>query len=200
MTLFVGYVWNKTMQTRRQIQYEILIAAARRPNGFVLPLPSSIGSHRDLAAELLEEMITQQFIVERPILPHEAFWIEPDVGNATVLVVTGLGIRAVAANPTGKTLRRSANGQINATQLPVDPAAPRPPKATSDANPDNKLELILGALRTEAGATIEDLAQLTSWQSKSVRSALSTHVKGRLNLRLQVVPQPGGPNRYKLVS
>ncbi len=186
------------MLPRRRMQLEILGTAAKRSTGFVLPLPASVGDACDEAASLLEEMIAKEFVVERPVLPHEAFWLDPNVECVTVLVITGLGLRALAASPNGNVLRRSPNGNIDPSLLEVEVRHEPGSHRTAATVTESKLDLILTALRSDTGATVAELADLTGWKPKSIRAALASQLKGKMKLDVQVVEQPHFPNRYKL--
>ncbi len=105
------------MFENKRIQREILAQVAARASGFVLPLPVSLEGSSAALAELLQELIDRQYIVERPTLAHEAFWLDESEPAATVLVITGLGLRALASDIGQSLLRRSRDGSIDADGL-----------------------------------------------------------------------------------
>lgn len=170
-------------QARRVLQREILSAAAARQTGFVLPLPSSAGEHLATAASLLQELIEREFVVERPVFAHEAYWLgEGDPGARSVLVITALGMRAVAANPGAQSMRRAADGAIDARSLPLETtqalARPNGSRQARSA-PRGKLGVLVSQMNTKDGATLGELCRATGWQPRSVRAALSSTLKQR---------------------
>ena len=58
------------------------------------------------------------------------------------------------------------------------PSAPQAPPP----EPASKLEQVIAALRSPAGATVPDLMDLTGWQEKSVRGFLSGALKKKRQL------------------
>jgi hypothetical protein len=59
-----------------------------------------------------------------------------------------------------------------------------------------KSDLILRALRRNAGASIEDLCTLTGWQPHSVRGFLSGTVKRKLGHQIHKHKDARGKTRY----
>jgi hypothetical protein len=185
----------------KTIQRLILAQAAARTTGFALPLPPSISAPPEEVAALLEEMIDLEYLVERPLLPHEKFWLEDCLHSARVLVITGLGQRALAADTASSLLQRFPNGRINSEALPnfekprssLDGGSP-PPRQNA-----GKLQLLIQALENPEGATVAELAKLTSWKENSVRSALAVQVQRRMGLRVDTVRAAFGALRYRIL-
>ena len=74
------------------------------------------------------------------------------------------------------------------------------PTSLTPANqPAGKLGLIVGLLRREEGATIDQLVAATGWQRHSVRGAISGGVKKRLGL-LVGSDNPGGVRIYRIAG
>lgn len=68
----------------------------------------------------------------------------------------------------------------------------------SKAKPESKIELLIARLRRPAGATIEDLAKVTGWQTHSIRGAMA----GALRKKGHSVTSEkvDGVRRYRLVE
>lgn len=181
---FTASTDDQSTELRRTLQRTILANAAQRCTGFVLPLPAIAGEHLALSAEIIEEMIKRQFVVERPVFAHEAYWIDEGNLRKTMLVITGLGQRTLAADPQLQALTRDGHGLIVPQTLPVESevdAGSMPPVQGPLAIglPRGKLGLLVTALASPDGATIAELCSLTGWKSRSVRAAISSSLKQR---------------------
>lgn len=64
----------------------------------------------------------------------------------------------------------------------------------------SKRDTVLKLLRSNKGATIDDLQKATGWQSHSVRGFLSGTVKKRLGLALKSEQGKSGERRYSLAA
>jgi len=73
-------------------------------------------------------------------------------------------------------------------------AAPTPHKQTS------KQDQILGLLRRQDGASIEEIIAATGWQPHSVRGFLSGAVKKRLGIGVVSEKGRGGVRRYHVAA
>lgn len=77
-----------------------------------------------------------------------------------------------ASKPNGKTDGVKAV-QVNSPQTKAPTAADRAPSETKGAPRQSKVAMLVDALSAPEGATIEKLRGVTSWQSHSVRAALT---------------------------
>lgn len=73
-------------------------------------------------------------------------------------------------------------------------------KRTSDKRLASKKEICLGLLGRRSGATIDELAEATGWQSHSVRGFLSGVVRKRLARELTSEKDEKGRRRYRVVG
>ncbi len=77
------------------------------------------------------------------------------------------------------------------------PPQPEPVFDPPPAPPTTKLEAVVRALRTPAGATIPDLVDLTGWQEKSVRGFISGALKKKRSLNV-VSTKADGVRTYRI--
>jgi hypothetical protein len=168
---------SETDRERRfEIARTILQGADGRRSGFALPLPASVATDRQMAAEVLEELLAREYLVERPIFPNEAYWLAEGDPRTTVLVITALGQRALAARPELEALSRSSDGRIMSEELPIEQASEEQrPEIMSP--PRGKLGLVLSAVSRPEGSTLEELQLITGWKQPSVRAALSSGLR-----------------------
>lgn len=81
------------------------------------------------------------------------------------------------------------------------PSAAKPTRARNTAKlpkkpPRTKTDLILGMLGREDGASIDEMAAATGWQSHSVRGFLSGTVKKKLKVKIVGEKVKGESRRY----
>lgn len=92
------------------------------------------------------------------------------------------------------------------TPEPTVPAQVAPDPSVDEAvgsghparSPQGKLGLVLTRLASQAGATIEELAEETSWQPHTLRAAMSR--LRRKGYRIEHAASSGGSKAYRLVS
>lgn len=58
------------------------------------------------------------------------------------------------------------------------------PKTTATASRQTKQQIVIDLLRRPEGATIEEIANATEWQSHTVRGAMSGALKKKLGLAI----------------
>ena len=58
------------------------------------------------------------------------------------------------------------------------------PKTTATASHQTKQQIVIDLLRRPEGATIEEIANATEWQSHTVRGAMSGALKKKLGLAI----------------
>src|SRR5277367_5937537 len=80
------------------------------------------------------------------------------------------------APETGKRRGRKAAASL------ADANTPPTHAVTVPAAPKGKIEMLVGLLRQEGGATIEAMSVATGWQIHSVRGAISGAIKKKLGL------------------
>ena len=155
-------------------QDTILAAAVARRFGHVLPLPEDIDAASAKAAKLLKSMLANGLIEEHPTSSAKNAWRSNEQGKHSLLRITEAGRQATATPPTSEA----------ATAEPEVP----PPAARTQAEqprvPAGKLGQVLAAVRTGAGASLDDLVALTGWQRHTVRASLTRLRQGGVPIEL----------------
>jgi hypothetical protein len=144
----------------------ILTRAAQNEDRIALPLPDSLRG--GAAAKVVSTMIAKGLIeeVDADMRKGEPVWRETGDGHGVTLVGTIAGLAAIGIEAE------------DAAVEPIDKPAPkaRTPRAgTKQAN-------LIAMLRTPDGATIEEIAVATQWQSHTIRGAMSGSLKKKLGL------------------
>jgi hypothetical protein len=158
------------------IQYILLAAAAHRPDGSLLPWPQSLKGHADAVpkavASLLRRRLIAEIEVERPARARRSVGrkyfglMVTQAGGALVLAERRARDEAPAERD-----RAAAPGPVSDTAV-ADPAPALAP-TTSGVRPGTKQALLIDLLRSEAGASIADLALATGWLPHTTRAALT---------------------------
>lgn len=180
-------------------QAVILSAAAQRDGHNALPLPPNLRG--GAAAKVVETMIAKGLIeeVDANLRGSEPVWHETGDGHGTTLVATQTGLAAIGTAP-----EEANTSPAGATDAPTEePASDTPmetevaPKARSPREGTKQAKLI-EMLRTEGGATIEEIMGATGWQSHTVRSAIAGALKKKLGLEVSSEQVEGRGRVYRL--
>ncbi len=167
----------------------VLTAAGARPNALVLPLPKSLKLPKDKVTALLRALLKNKLIVERAATADEPLWRnDPDAGRLT-LVATAAGLSAVGIEPGNEV---DAGAGARNKKNPRNKLAANPKRAAT------KLDLLIGALKSRNGATIDQLMKITGWQAHSVRGAISGALKKRLGLKVLSEAVEGKSRTYRI--
>lgn len=104
------------------------------------------------------------------------------------------------AKPQGAGWIMTINAQntVDAEQAETAPAIVDPPPAVAPTERQPKLTTLIDMLHREGGATIDEMAAATSWQSHSIRGALSGIVKKKLGLEVTSEKVQGRGRVYKV--
>jgi hypothetical protein len=70
--------------------------------------------------------------------------------------------------------------------------------ATTDGT--SKQSRLIGLLQSDAGATLDQMVQLTGWQPHTVRGTVSGVLRKRLGLNVTTQAQADGPRVYRIVG
>ena len=163
----------------------ILSAAAQRPERIALPLPESLRG--GAATKVVGALLAKGFLneVDADMRKGEPTWRETGDGHGVTLVATDAGLAAIGIEPdtadsapTGVDEAPSAEATQDApTDAGPAPKARTPRTATKQAK-------LIEMLRSEGGATIDEIVIATGWQPHTVRGAMSGALKKKLGLTI----------------
>ncbi len=115
-------------------QLVILSAAARRPDGAVLPLPKSLKVNKATATTVLESLLKKGLVAERPAATDAAHWRETGDGAGTALVITDAGLQAIGVDVDRETSKQSSSTKPQPNQrrrrAEPKPSGPKPKGGT----------------------------------------------------------------------
>jgi len=174
-------------------QRVILATAGSRETCLVLPLPRPLGNNRGTLGVILKSLLTRGLVTERTARPDEEVWRETEELGRTTLVISAEGLHVMGIEPIEQVAGQHIEGYSNGgsgspeqsreeeigTNIQVQdiPEVARPKEGT-------KLGAMIAALSKPEGATIEELKKATGWQAHSVRGAISSNLKKKLNLEV----------------
>jgi hypothetical protein len=171
-----------------ETQTIILGAGAQRPENIALPLPKGLAG---AAAKMaVTKMIKKGWLqeVDANLRRSEPFWRETGDGHGTTLIVTEAGLLAIGIEPVVvkavAAIRKSC----------AETTAPKVPTIRTGT----KQATLIAMLRTQDGATIEEIKAATGWQSHTVRGAISGAVKKKLGLQVTTERVKGRGQVYSL--
>jgi DNA-binding IclR family transcriptional regulator len=177
----------------------VLTTAAQRSDRGVLPLPRKIGGGRAATRHqrLLNALLRAGLVEERPAGEGPPNWRQDTQGQRFALHATAAGLAAVGHRPAGfpretASQRDDAPGPVvvAAAELPAHPPA-------ASVRPGGKLGRVLGAVASEAGATLAELVALTGWQPHTARAALTGLRQRGFAVRLS---ERGGRKAYRIAA
>lgn len=180
-------------------QLLILSAAAQRPEHIALPLPESLRG--GAAAKVICALIAKGLLkeVDADLRKGEPMWRQTGDGHGVTLVATKAGLYAIGIDqddartaPTGAHEAPTAPPAMDATTAPeAAPKARTPREGTKQAT-------LIAMLRSANGATIEEIAVATGWQSHTVRGAMAGALKRKLGLEVISEKVDGRGRVYRL--
>ena len=181
------------MTSLSDTQAIILSAAARRPDGNVLPLPGSLrgGAATKVVGALLSRGLIREHVVDGPRKADatmNTIWRnlpEPD-GRGVLLLVTLAGLEAIGiepspdpANTAGVEPAPKQRGRPRKTTPAGADVAPAP--KTRDGT---KQAMLIAMLRRKEGATIAQIVEATGWRPHTVRGVFAGALKKKLGLNV----------------
>jgi hypothetical protein len=170
----------------------ILSAAAQRPEHIALPLPENLRG--GAAAKVVGAMIAKGLIEEVDVNARrgDPLWRETGDGHGTTLVATDAGLAAIGIEP------EDATDAPTEDPTPGTSTEPPPPHEARTPREGTKQAKLIEMLRTEVGATIEEIMVATGWQSHTVRGAIAGALKKKLGLDVTSEKVEGRGRVYKL--
>ncbi|WBQ12867.1 DUF3489 domain-containing protein [Hyphomonadaceae bacterium BL14] len=141
----------------------ILKAAAEREGRIALPLPETLRG--GAAARVVGAMLAKGLLeeVDADMHKNDPVWRESGDGHGVTLIATDAGLAAIGIEP------EHAQAEL--------PKTPTLREGTKQAT-------LIAMLRAPGGATIEEIAAATGWQSHTVRGAMSGALKKKLGLTI----------------
>lgn len=132
--------------TLSPLQKEILCAATQRPDGAILPIPSTMDIAGGALSSVLKSLIKKGWVAEQPATNEESVWRRGKNLPPVTLVLTARGYDLVGAPP---------------------PSEKKPKGASS------KHGTLIALLSRPVGANMAEMMKVTGWQAHSVRGAIS---------------------------
>ena len=150
-------------------QLVILSAAAQRDDRNVLPLPGSLrgGAAQKVIGALMKRGLIAETVTDSRTKADPALnriWRNDEDGCAILLHITEAGLAAIGVEP-----EQSDDGTASKAHTPRE---------------GTKQARLIEMLRSEGGATIEEIAAALSWRPHTVRGALAGALKKRLGLTI----------------
>ena len=155
----------------------ILSAACARNDGAVFPVTAKLKG--GAVGNVCKSLLRLRLIEEIPATDHNTVWRHdeergPITLRATPLAQTTLGI-------------------AEATTTPAEIVT-----ASAQRRKGTKQEALIEMLRAPGGATIEEIATATGWQSHTVRGAMAGALKKKLGLEVTSEKVEGRGRVYRL--
>ena len=147
-------------------QSVILSAACAREDGVVFPVTASLKG--GAVGNVCKSLLKRGLIEEVPATDHNPVWRHGEDAGPLTLRAT-----ALAYSTLGMT------DDPERTQ-PATEVAPQPARRRSGT----KQEALIAMLRTEGGATIDEIVAALEWQPHTARGAMSGALKKKLGLTI----------------
>ncbi|KUF08923.1 DUF3489 domain-containing protein [Pseudoponticoccus marisrubri] len=182
----------------------ILSAAAQLEDRNVLPLPGSLrgGAAAKVVGALLKRGLIAETATDSQTKADAALnriWRNDEDGRAILLHITDAGLAVLGVAPEVANPAPSGADEAPSAEASQDaPAEAAPaPKARTPRTGTKQAKLI-EMLRTEGGATIEEIVAATGWQPHTVRGAFSGALKKKLGLEVTSEKVEGRGRVYSL--
>ena len=154
------------------LQYILLVVAAKRSSGCLMPPSTSIGVLRASITRVINTLI-KRGLVEETITKDQAGVWRTEGKRQLAVVITDAGRTAIA----------EADDQKREIEQP--PAEPKPDAVP--VAPQTKQALLLAMLERKEGATLDQLVEATGWLPHTTRAALTgLRKKGHVITRSKV--------------
>ena len=186
-------------------QLVVLSAATQREDGIVFPITQKMKGNA--VGNILKSLLARGYLEEIPGRADDRMWRFADDGSpltlrATSLARTELGIEPVTTPDAApdevarETAMPSAtDGTDKSTEEPDSPALP-----TIKLRVGTKQATLISMLKSPEGATIAEIAAITSWMPHTVRGALAGALKKKLGLDVTSAKEGERGRLYRIVD
>jgi len=140
------------------LHYVLLVIAAKRSNGSILPPSASIGVNRAGLTRAINMLIKRGLADEPDAADESSVW-RTEGKRKIAAVITEAG-RAAVAEADGK----KPEAEHSPAEIEPDPV---------QAAPQTKQALLIAMLKREEGATLLQLVEATGWLPHTTRAALT---------------------------
>jgi hypothetical protein len=194
-------------------QLVILAQAAQRPDGCVLPLPSSLKAKGSAAATTLISLHKRGLVAEQPACRDQEEWRHDEDGVRLTLFIAPAGLHALGLAPDPSQAEASGEeGEADRMQVELpDPARPALDAVANElpgsaapfrtAQPiGTKAAALIALIERDGGATLPELMAASGWQAHSVRGFLSGTLKRKLGRALVSETGEEGVRRYRIAG
>ena len=148
-------------------QAVILSTACSREDGMVFPVTASLKG--GAVGNVCKSLLKRGLIEETPATDQTTVWRHDEDAGPLTLRATALAHAALGVTDDPE---QQPDGQREAT------TSPEPARRRSGT----KQEALIAMLRTEGGATIEEIVAALEWQPHTARGAMSGALKKKLGL------------------
>ena len=189
------------------LQLVSLAAAAKRDDGSLLPLPKKLQLKGEAVTSMLKGLLKKGLVEERGASLDSTAWRQDSDGHRMMLSISKRGLVAIGVEPDNEPQTQASAGKRRRKGLPS--AAAPSPAAKSRGGSTNALQLgarsntkqamVIQLLRRPVGASIEELAKATGWQSHSVRGVISGALKKKLGLKVASTKEDRG-RVYRIIA
>ena len=168
-------------------QVQLLTAAADRDDRNLLPLPGSLrgGAAAKVVGALLSRGLIAETVTDDRAKADPAMnriWRNDEDGRTILLNVTDAGLAAIG---------RGAKGD-------EEPAEMDPGQKVRTPRAGTKQARMIEMLRTDTGATIDEIVAASGWQPHTVRGAFAGALKKKLGLEVTSEKVDGNGRVYRL--
>ncbi|WCR11993.1 DUF3489 domain-containing protein [Paracoccus stylophorae] len=185
-------------------QLVILSATAQREDRNVLPLPGSLrgGAAAKVVGALLSRGLIAETTTDSQTKADAALnriWRNDEDGRAILLHITDAGLAAIGVEPEGGDSAPTGADEAPSAAAPQDaPAEADPAPKARTPRAGTKQAKLIEKLRSDGGATIDEIVVATGWQPHTVRGAFAGALKKKLGLEVTSDKVEGRGRVYRL--
>ena len=148
------------------LQRILLSTASTRADGSLFPLPKSLKADDARLPKAIQALVAKKLAAEIEVTKPSLIWHEED-GRRIGLTITKAGQQAIAVEPEG------AQTPPGAVAPDTPPASDPKPQRSLQVRPGTKQAQLVEMIEREAGATIQEIVDVTGWLPHTTRAALT---------------------------